>query len=438
MYKESEIIELKREYTADIRKEIIAFANTDGGTIYVGIDDNGDIVGIDDCDALMLKIGNLVRDSIKPDITAFIHYDNLVEHDKNILKITVQRGTLRPYYIHSKGLKPSGVYVRQGFASVPASDMLIKDMIRDTDGDSYESARSLQQKLTFKRLKHEFDGKSIAFNDPQKGTLGITEFDDIYTNLGLLLSDQCPHELKIAVFQGTDGYIFRDRREIRGALLDQLYEAYEYIDNRNAVKATIEGLHRKDKRDYPQIAIREALLNMLVHRDYSYMASPTIGIYDNRIEFTSLGGLPPRTSLDDILLDGFSLCRNPKLANVFYRLELIEAYGTGLQKIMDAYKNKTVKPQIIVTTNAFKLILPNCNIDEPISEHNVPKISYQQEEQIINLVRDCGSIKRSDVDTELKVAQATSGRVLRRLVEKGRLKQIGKGRSIRYILSDTM
>lgn len=91
-----------------------------------------------------------------------------------------------------------------------------------------------------------------------------------------------------------------------------------------------------------------------------------------------------------------------------------------------------------MTTNAFKLILPNCNIDESISEYNVPKISYQQEEQIINLVRDCGSIKRSDVDTELKVAQATSGRVLRRLVEKGRLKQIGKGRSIRYILSDTM
>ena len=208
MYKESEIIELKREYTEDIRKEIIAFANTNGGTIYVGVDDNGDIVGIDDCDALMLKIGNLVRDSIKPDITAFIHYDNLVEHDKNILKITVQRGTLRPYYIHSKGLKPSGVYVRQGFASVPASDMLIKDMIRDTDGDSYESARSLQQKLTFKRLKHEFDDKTLAFNDPQKRTLGITEFDDIYTNLGLLLSDQCPHELKIAVFQGTDGYIF--------------------------------------------------------------------------------------------------------------------------------------------------------------------------------------------------------------------------------------
>ena len=132
------------------------------------------------------------------------------------------------------------------------------------------------------------------------------------------------------------------------------------------------------------------------------------------------------------------MCRNPKLANIFYRLELIEAYGTGLQKIMDAYKNKTVKPQIIVTTNAFKLILPNCNVEEPLSEHNVPKISYQQEEQIINLVRDCGSIKRSDVDTELQIAQATSGRVLRRLVENGRLKQIGKGRSIRYVLSDTM
>ena len=127
----------------------------------------------------------------------------------------------------------------------------IKAIKRKTRSTAKEETRNIQDTIKelkvkrkeayqeFKRLKHEFDGKTIAFNDPQKRTLGITEFDDIYTNLGLLLSDQCPHELKIAVFQGTDGYIFRDRREIRGALLDQLYEAYEYIDNRNAVKATI-------------------------------------------------------------------------------------------------------------------------------------------------------------------------------------------------------
>lgn len=176
----------------------------------------------------------------------------------------------------------------------------------------------------------------------------------------MLLSDQNPHTIKVAVFQGTKQMIFKDRREFSGSLMKQMNEVYEYIDFRNKTRATIEKLSRIDVRDYPVIAVREALLNLLVHRDYSFSASALINIYDDRIEFVSIGGLMPGIDLEDILA-GISVCRNQNLANVFYRLYLIEAYGTGLTKIMETYEGTSEKPLISTTKNSVKITLPNIN-----------------------------------------------------------------------------
>ena len=104
-------------------------------------------------------------------------------------------------------------------------------------------------------------------------TLKITSSDGLYTNLGLLLSDQCPHTVKAAVFEGTDQSVFKDRREFSGSLMRQLDEAYDYIDFHNRTHATFQKLLRVDTRDYPEVAVREALLNSLVHRDYSFRTS---------------------------------------------------------------------------------------------------------------------------------------------------------------------
>ena len=168
-------------------------------------------------------------------------------------------------------------------------------------------------------------------------TLGIMNHDGIYTNLGLLLSDQCVHTIKAAVFEGTIQNEFKDRREFSGSLFCQMNEAYDYIDFRNQNHSTFSKLRRIDRRDYPEEAVREALLNLLVHREYSFRASSFISIYADRIEFTSIGGLISGMTLQDVMM-GISVCRNAKLANVFYRLELIEAYGTGIRKIIEAYE----------------------------------------------------------------------------------------------------
>lgn len=194
--------------------------------------------------------------------------------------------------------------------------------------------------------------------------------------------------------------------------------------------ANCEGLLRIDTLDYPKVAVREALLNSLVHQDYAFRASTLISIYDDRIEFVSVGGLVPGIELDDIM-EGVSVCRNPNLANVFYRLQLIEAYGTGMRKIMGAYADVEQKPVIKNTSNAFKIILPNINS----SNTGVPIITERDSESIIlDLLEDSGSITRIDVEKQFGVSASTASRMLRYMTETGKLLSVSKARNTKYIL----
>ena len=438
-FRETETVELKSIVMDDIKKEIIAFANCDGGTIYVGVADDGKVLGVENADECALQISNMVRDAVKPDVTMFIHYETLECDGKAVVAVNIQRGTNRPYYLAKKGLRPEGVYVRQGYSSVPATDTAIRQMIKETDGDSFENMRSINQALTFEATKKEFEKRNIVFGQPQMQTLKIVSVDGIYTNLGLLLSEQCLHTIKAAVFEGINQNVFKDRREFSGSLMQQLNDVYDYIDFHNQTHATFRKLLRIDTRDYPEVAVREALLNTLVHRDYSFRASTLISIYDDRIEFVSIGGLLPGLELDDLMM-GVSVCRNPHLANVFYRLQLIEAYGTGMKKIMGAYANALVQPKIKTTNNAFKIILPNVNFTPKAAEvhkdfEKAADLALDSnEEKVLQFLREHLMITRKETQTLLEVSQSTAGRILKAMVDSGRIKQIGGSRTTRYEL----
>lgn len=438
-FRETEIVELKSIVMDDIKKEIIAFANCDGGTVYVGVADDGKVLGVENADECALQISNMVRDAVKPDVTMFIHYETLKCYGKAVVAVNIQRGTNRPYYLAKKGLRPEGVYVRQGYSSVPATDTAIRQMIKETDGDSFENMRSINQALTFEATKKEFEKRNVVFGQPQMQTLKIVSADGIYTNLGLLLSEQCLHTIKAAVFEGINQNVFKDRREFSGSLMQQLNDVYDYIDFHNQTHATFRKLLRIDTQDYPEVAVREALLNTLVHRDYSFRASTLISIYDDRIEFVSIGGLLPGLELDDLMM-GVSVCRNPHLANVFYRLQLIEAYGTGMKKIMGAYANALVQPKIKTTNNAFKIILPNVNFTPKAAEvhkdfEKAADLALDSnEEKVLQFLREHLMITRKETQTLLEVSQSTAGRILKAMVDSGQIKQIGGSRTTRYEL----
>ena len=438
---EGKNIEFKRQYTDDIKYAVLAFANTEGGTLYIGINDDGSVEGVENPDAVMLQVMNMIRDTIRPDITVAVDCSTELMENKYVVVLTIQRGVARPYYLANKGIRPAGVYVRQGASSVPASETAILQMIKESSGDVYEEARSLNQNLTFKEAEAYFAKKHLQFGDAQKRTLQLISADGTYSNLGMLLSDQCISIIKLAVFEGSKKTVFHDRKELSGSLFKQLEDAYAYINQFNYTRSEFPGLERVDTRDYPPEAVREALLNAVIHREYGIGGPTLISIFDDRIEFVTIGGLVKGLSLADIKL-GVSMLRNKNLANVFYRLHLIEAYGTGLLKIDECYADCAVKPQLLATDNAFKLVLPNINFAakrvKNYSLADESKTASKKEERyqiVLELARQNSLVTRSMIEKALHVSTSTAVLVLKKMLQLGLLKKYGEGRNVSYSLA---
>lgn len=434
MQYESERIEYKQQMVDDIYKEVIAFANTEGGVIYVGVDDQGNLIGLDNVDETYTRLTNGIRDAIQPDVTMFVRY---VLQDNKVIRIEVGEGSDKPYYLKSKGMKPNGVYVRQGASSVQASPVQIRQMIKDSDGDNYEDARCLEQELTFESAKTAFQRYGVEFSREKYRTLGITQ-NDTFTNLALLISDQCHHTTKIAVFKDEFCTEFRDSREFGGSVLKQFEGCVDYLALCNKTVSTIKGLVRTDKQDYPEEAIREALLNALVHRDYSFSGSIIINVNDSKMEFISLGGLLPGLSTEDIRI-GVSQPRNQKLAEIFHRLRLIESYGTGIRRIYKLYENCSVQPAIEVTANAFRLVLPNMNAPDNTTERlptaeKAPVTITPQMRMVLDYLEEYGEMTDEDLQELLNVKKTRAYLLTRQMQENGLIKINGRGMEKRYML----
>lgn len=358
--RENETTEFKREYTDDIKKEALAFLNSNGGTIYIGIDDSGTAVGISDTDDTMRRVSQNIRLSIKPDCSGFVKIGATKIGGKDIVKIAVAKGTRKPYYLAEKGLKSSGVYIRVGSTSVQAGDELIRTMIKEADNERYESQISMNQELTFGSMKRTFEEHNLELNKNKMKSLGLLNRDGFYTNLAQLLSDQCRHSVKCAIFEGLSKDVFKDRKEFTGSIFEQIDSTINYINVYNKNYSVIEKKERKDFREYPERAVREAVLNAFVHRDYSFSGSILVNLYDDRIEVMSLGGLPKGLN-EQLLKEGISECRNENLADIFYRLKYIEAYGTGIPRIFTSYEGCIKKPKLDSLEGAFRITLPNQN-----------------------------------------------------------------------------
>jgi ATP-dependent DNA helicase RecG len=199
---------------------------------------------------------------------------------------------------------------------------------------------------------------------------------------------------------------------------------------RDSSRAETKGLTRMENRDYPEEALREALLNALVHRDYSFSSGILVSVFDDRIEIVSVGGLVKGVSLDDVKL-GLSIHRNEKLADVFCRLRLTGACGTGISKIMRSYADCFKKPKLKAAGNAFKITLPNKNVKGWGAGARASSFSAN-EKIVINLLNGKEVINRKDAEAALEGSQATAVRTLRSLVEKQAIRVIGGGKKTRY------
>lgn len=435
MQYESERIEYKSQMIEDLYREVIAFANSNGGVIYIGIDDQGNLTGIDNVDETYTRITNGIRDAIAPDVTMFVRY---ILQDNKVIQIEVGEGSYKPYYLKSKGMKPNGVYVRHGASSVQASPDQIRKMIKESDGDNFEASRCMEQELTFHAAETAFKQYGVKFSVEKYRALGITK-NDVFTNLALLLSDQCHHTIKVAVFKDEFCTEFRDSKEFGGSVFKQFEDVVNYLALCNKTVSTIKGLVRTDKQDYPNEVIREALLNALVHRDYSFSGSIIINVNDSKMEFISLGGLLPGLSTEDIRI-GVSQPRNKKLAEVFHRLRLIESYGTGIRRIFKLYENCPVQPSIEATTNAFRIVLPNMNAtdtaneDTPATTGKSTVAITPQMKTVMDYLAKYDEMTDEDLQELLNIKNTRAYQIARQMHENELIDIIGRGASKKYKL----
>ncbi len=298
-------------------------------------------------------------------------------------------------------------------------------MNKYTEGSGYESERSPNQELTFNEERKELTIRGLDLGEDHFKLLKMQNEEGEYNNLALLLSDQCPYRFIMAVFGGADGNVLMERKEAQGSLFKQMRECFSFIEKNNKSKTRKKGLFNVEEKDYPEVAIREAVVNAFVHRDYSYPSDAILNLYEDRMEIISIGGLSEDLTTEDIKM-GISIVRNRNLTDVFYRLSLVDSNGKGISNIFRIYESESKQPLIQVSSNVFKMILPNRNYE---TEDDLPR----SEQVVLKLFADKSEIQRVDVQEALGIEQTMAGRILRRMQSAGLIDSTGAGKNIRYI-----
>lgn len=385
---ESKNIEFKVQLPDDSKKymkTIIAYANTSGGKIIIGVDDiTRSIVGVEPGSVfqIMDKIANAVSDMCVPQIIPDVTFQTI--EGKCIVQIEIYPGQNRPYYIRSIG-KENGTYIRVAGTSRPVDEAILKDLEYQGAGKSYDEIVNVEidydekqaLKLCNNIRKYIAESKEQPISKVRKITVtnlenwGILKKNGqnyLPTNAFVLFTNNTFRFAKIqcALFKGEDRAVFIDRREFAGPIYDQIEEAYQFVLKHINLGATIDGIVRKDKYELPPESIREAIINSVCHRCYLDHSCVQIAVYDNRVEITSPGMLYGGLTLEQAI-SGRSKIRNVCIAEVFSRMGIIEQWGTGLQRMIRGCREYGVRePEFVDMGDAFRVIFYRSNIETGI------------------------------------------------------------------------
>jgi ATP-dependent DNA helicase RecG len=346
-FSESKTTELKEKFTKSMLKTVSAFSNYHDGTIYIGVRDDGEIVGNSNINKDRIDIENTINTTITPKPIFDL---NIIEIDnKFILEIVVYKGDNGPYYYQNTA------YMRNYTSTIPVDGNNLTRLILKSKNLTYDQMTSDKEELSFKYLKSKLkavlniDEISVAILT----TLGLYG-ENTFNHAALLLADNgklSQSYVDIARFK-LDTNTFLDRKRLENqSLLEYFDQSIDEFQIRYSSYQIIDGKHRTTRELIPFIAFREALSNAIIHRDYLLNAGVQIAMFDNRIEIASPGGLPEGMDEEQFCKGLTSLSRNPIIANVFFRLKLIEQFGTGINRIMDSYKQYKLTPSFEISTS---------------------------------------------------------------------------------------
>ena len=469
---ESKNVEFKEdlpERSIKYMKSVVAFANGIGGRIIFGIaDKTRDVVGFDKEDVFKKidAIANAVSDSCEPAIIPDITAQTI--DGKTVIVVEVPEGRQRPYYIKALG-REGGVYVRVAGTTRLADEYMIKELLfegsnrhfdqvlcagltitdEEIDGlckamkeQALKNARTEEQKASIKDVgRQQLRSWGILIKRDRKD-YPSNAFAILTGCGGLHVATQC------GVFKGTTKEVFVDRREYDGPLWEQIEEAYQFVLRNIHLGATFEGVYRQDVYEIPPDAIRELIINAIVHRSYLDHGTIQIAVYDDRLEITSPGKLPMGQTIER-MKEGYSKIRNEALAYAFSYMNLIEHWGSGIPRIIGKVKAAGLRePEFIggdvdLRINIYRNqstannATNNAKINANGAENGVNTPTTKEQEQVkklLDAIEQDPSATQAYYAEQIGVSKRTVSRIFVSLQEKGILLQTGTKRKSNWVI----
>ena len=415
--RETRTLEFKETITNTFLKTVSAFSNYDGGTIFFGVDDDGNIKGLPDVKQACLDIENKINDSItlQPDYTLE------VQNNDQTIKLTVKSGLQKPYLYKSKA------YKRNDTATIEVDTLEFSRLVLDGKNIRFEELPCKDQELSFEILHRKLK-ETVRIENFDRDTLKtLNLYDDVngFNNAAGLLADKNHFPGIDIVKFGENISIIQKRSTFENISVLEVYEKAIDVFRDYYQYEVIQGADRKKMEKVPEAAFREAIANALIHRVWDVNSQIRVSMFDDRIEIVSPGGLPSGITEEEYLSGKLSVLRNRNLANVFYRLGFVEIFGTGITRIKQLYAESLIKPDFEVSENAIEIVLP-------IFEKNA---DLTEDEIVIYKLLSKTMLKPiSEVAPYVPFGKSKTIKLLKEMCQKGVIAVEGKGKGTKYII----
>ena len=416
---ETNRIEYKRELTDNLEKEVVSFLNyREGGFIFIGIDKDGKVVDIANSDKLQLKIKDRIKNNILPSSMGLFDVIAEKRDGKEIIKIIVASGSEKPYYIKRKGMSEKGCFIRVGTAAEPMPVAMIEDLFSRRTRNSINKIVSPRQDLTFEQLKIYYEAKGLNLNENFAKNLELLTENGKYNYVAYLMADENGNSIKIAKYAGTDRVDLIENNEYGYCSLIKATKAVlDKLEIENRTSAKITSKERIEKRLWHAVAIREAVINAIVHNDYTKEIPPKFEIFSDRLEITSAGSMPEGLSKEEFF-EGVSIPRNKEIMRIFKDLEMVEQLGSGVPRILKAYS----KDNFIFMEHFIRMMFLAI---EPVYEKGSGKTSGKTSGKILLLIKETPEITIPEMSAVIGITERSIERNIEKLKKEGKLKRIG-------------
>ncbi len=425
--------EFKVKLTDKFEEEVISFLNTNGGNIYIGIDDKGNIVGINgNIDLLQRTIKDRIKDNIMPSTLGLYDVVVLEENNKKYIKIIIARGSDDPYYIKGMGMTPDSCFIRVGSSIQSMPYDMINNRVNKRTRASLRNIVSPKQDLTFSQLKIYYEEKGFNINNNFLKQLDLYTDDGKFNYNAYLLADNNTISIRFGKYQGTNAVDLIENEDFGNcSIIKATKNILNKIEIENRIFTKIEYPERKEIKMFDFVAVREAVVNAIVHNDWSNEYAPKFEMFSDRLVISSNGGIQPSTTKEEFL-EGYSLPKNKELMKVFNDLDLVEQMGTGIIRILQSYDKNSFKffPNFIRVTFPF-----NENKFKNIRQDNIKNDKLTEiQNSIIGLMLDSPTITQETLSRLLNVNIRTIQRNIKTLIEKGLIERTGATKKGEWIV----